>query len=171
MFEEELGAKNSFQFALEYSSNQFLFIPSNLAMGDIVLFDMKEIALSTFATPKLIALQNLGGNASDGDQTVLDVFKPAQFDQKKCPYIFLRLADSIRYFNVDLASNGEYRLTTLLMADLQPLPFKYPAGSIMRTIGQEVVARASDLKLFTLETVNGNQAAEASGVMARDSNS
>ena len=84
--------------------------------------------LTSFGSPKVKALENSDDNCQE---EVLDIQKPKQFDLKDCPYIFMRLTESIRIFNVDLASNSKYKLTTLVNASLAPLPFQYPVGSIL----------------------------------------
>ena len=58
--------------------------------------------LTSFGSPKVKALENSGSCQEE----VLDIQKPKQFDLKECPYIFMRLTESIRIFNVDLTSNS-----------------------------------------------------------------
>ena len=78
-------------------------MPKRLYENCIVIFDLEEVVLTSFGSPKVKALENSSDNCQE---EVLDIQKPKQFDLKDCPYIFMRLTESIRIFNVDLASNS-----------------------------------------------------------------
>lgn len=77
-------------------------MPRCLYENCIVIFDLEEVVLTSFGSPKVKALEN----SDNCQEEVLDIQKPKQFDLKDCPYIFVRLTESIRIFNVDLASNS-----------------------------------------------------------------
>ena len=94
----------------------------------MVIFDMHEVNLSTFGAPLIEDI------SVEGDKTsavILDVRVAPDFNLKTCPYIFFRFSDCIKYLNLDIAVNGEYKFSTLMKTYLVPQLMLYPAGSLL----------------------------------------
>lgn len=92
------------------------------------MLDLHEVNLSTFGDPMHHSVPLTGDS---DDSIILDAQLVPKFDKQTNPYVFLRLNDSIKFLNLNLEGNGEYRLTTLLKTWLTPLPFKHSLNSIL----------------------------------------
>lgn len=113
MFSQEMN--QSFSFVIEFAIDKFLFIPEDLTSENkMIVFDYSEINLSAFAQPIIQSL-NVG---QQNDQRVLDVSLPSCFDLQSFPYIFLRCQDGLKVLNLDLNTQGEYRLFLLCYGKL-----------------------------------------------------
>ena len=84
----------------------------------MVIIDLHEIDLSTFGAPLMNTISVEG--AERNPSVILDVKVAPGFDLKTCPYIFFRFSDCIKYLNLDMALNGEYKFTTLIKTNLVP---------------------------------------------------
>ena len=111
------------------------------------------MTLSSFGTPHVEFV-----NINPDTASIVDAFRPLDFDMVKCPYIFFRFNDSVRVLNM-----ATKRYTTLAKVPLSPVPVKYPMGSSLFVHRKDDRNPNSNFQLFTMaEFIREDQSGQQS---------